>query len=178
MTGTSFVHILRYAIAAIAFVGMAGIVPPARAQQPAVDSRAAMERLKTLVGSWESTQKDGSGPPGRFTYTLTGRGSVLIEDGGSGGMMSAYHLNNDELVMTHFCGAGNQPRMRIKSADARHIYFEMYDITNLADPQAYYTNSLDVVFLGPDRVDLVYGGTTAGRASAQTFQLTRRKASF
>ena len=171
MPETSFAHTLRYAIAAIAFVGIASTVPPARAQQPALDSRAAMDRLKTLIGSWESSEKGRSGPPSRFTYRLTGRDSVLIEDGG--GMMSAYHLDKDELVMTHFCGAGNQPRMRIKSADARHISFEMYDITNLANPQAYYTNSLDVVFHGNDRVDLVYGGTTAGRASAQTFQLTR-----
>ena len=44
----------------------------------------------------------------------------------------------------------------------------------MSSPEAYHTNSLDVVFLGNDRVDLVYGGTTAGRASAQTFQLTRK----
>ena len=146
----------------------------AGAQHPLVDSRAAMERLKTLVGKWESREAGRSaGQP--FTYTMTGRGSVLIEDGG--GMMTAYHLDGSQLVLTHFCGAGNQPRMRVKTADANHIYFEMYDITNLANPQAYHSTTLDVVFVGNDRVDLVYGGTTAGTTSAQTFHLTRKTTS-
>lgn len=35
-----------------------------------------------------------------------------------GHMLMAYHLDKGTLVMTHFCGAGNQPRMRIKSVDA------------------------------------------------------------
>ena len=175
MSDKSIAHVtVQCFVAAVCFLGVVVSAPSARAQQQTLDSRAAMERLKTLVGTWESTQKGGSGPPQRFTYTLTGRGTVLIEDGGGGGMASAYHLDNDQLVMTHYCGAGNQPRMRIKAADTRHIYFEMYDITNLSSPQAYHTTSLDVVFLGDDRVDLVYGGTTAGQPSVQTFQLTRK----
>lgn len=28
-------------------------------------------------------------------------------------MFTAYHLDVGKLVMTHFCEAGNQPRMRI-----------------------------------------------------------------
>jgi hypothetical protein len=49
------------------------------------------------------------------------------------------------LVLTHFCGAGNQPRMRATRIDdgGRQVAFEMYDITNLSDPQAYHTTSLD-----------------------------------
>jgi hypothetical protein len=140
------------------------------------DARAAMERLKGLVGTWESVVK-GGGAPQRMTYFLTGGGSVLVEDqrnaNGVGGMMTAYHLDKNQLVLTHFCGAGNQPRMRLTSADERHVRFDMYDITNLADPQAYHSTSLDVIFAGKDRVDLVYGGQRAGTATSQTFQLTR-----
>jgi hypothetical protein len=157
------------------------LVPSVGSGQQSPDSRAAIERLKTLVGRWESTEK-GKAPRGQtVTYSLTGGGSVLVEDArsasGVGGMMTTYHMDKNQLVLTHFCGAGNQPRMRIKAADERHIAFEMYDITNLADPQAYYSTSLDVVFLGPDRVDLAYGGTQGGRATTQVFQLTRKAGS-
>jgi hypothetical protein len=165
----------RFAITGMTIVTVALCASLLRAQQQAPDSRAAMERLKTLVGTWESTVTGRSGGQS-VTYTLTGGGSVLIEN--AGGMMTAYHLDKDQLVLTHFCGAGNQPRMRIKAADAKHIYFEMYDITNLANPQAYHSTTLDVVFLGNDRVDLVYGGISAGQRSAQTFQLTRKATSF
>ena len=166
----------RFAITGMTIVAVALCSALLRAQPQAADSRAAMERLKTLVGKWESRVKGSSGGPSSVTYTLTSRGSVLIED--AGGMMTAYHMDKDQLVLTHFCGAGNQPRMRIKAADANHIYFEMYDITNLANPQAYHSTTLDVVFLGNDRVDLVYGGISAGQPSAQTFQLTRKATSF
>jgi hypothetical protein len=165
----------RFTITGMMIVAVALCSTLLRAQHQAPDSRAAMERLKTLVGKWESREQGRSGGQS-VTYTLTGRGSVLIED--AGGMMTAYHLDKDQLVLTHFCGAGNQPRMRIKAADANHIYFEMYDITNLANPQAYHSTTLDVVFLGNDRVDLVYGGISAGQPSAQTFQLTRKATSF
>ena len=51
--------------------------------------------------------------------------------------------------------------------------FEMFDITNLADPKSYHSTHLDVVFVSEDRVDLAYRGITDGRVSTQVFQLTR-----
>jgi hypothetical protein len=139
-----------------------------------IDSSAAFARLKTLAGTWDVREK-GTDRPSTFLYEMTGRGSVLIEN--AGGMMTAYHLDKGTLVLTHFCGAGNQPRMRVKAVDndGRHIRFEMYDITNLASPQSYYSNTLDVTFYGDDRVELTYGGTTNGVTSSQTFLLSRRK---
>jgi hypothetical protein len=93
-----------------------------------------------------------------------------------GGMATAYHLDRGTLVLTHFCGAGNQPRMRLNSVNdgGKHIAFEMYDITNHRDPAAYYTKYLNVRFHGDGTVDLAYSGITAGRESTQTFQLRRR----
>jgi hypothetical protein len=152
------------------------VVAPQAAAQEGIDSAAAFARLKTLAGTWEVTDK-ATGRTSTWTYEMTGRGTTLIE--GAGGMMTAYHLDKGTLVLTHFCGAGNQPRMRIKSVTdgGKRISFEMYDITNLATPDSYYTNSLDVVLLSDDRVELAYGGTTAGRKSTQTFALTRKSSS-
>jgi hypothetical protein len=139
------------------------------AAQP-IDSAAAFNRLKTLVGTWE--QNGDRGAP--VTYTLTGRDSVLLE--AAGGMMTAYHLDNGTLVLTHFCGAGNQPRMRVKAITdgGKRIAFEMYDITNHATPDSYYSSALDIVFLSDDRVDLSYRGMQGGNESTQTFHLTRK----
>lgn len=164
---------LRFLAFVVAALAASGSRAAEALAQQTIDSRAAMERLKTLAGEWESTLKGGSGQPQRFNYTMTGRGTVLIENGG--GMMTAYHLDKDQLVLTHFCGAGNQPRMRIKAADSQHIFFEIYDITNLASPDAYRSTSLDVVWLSADRVDLIYGGMTDGVPSSQTFQLLRKE---
>jgi hypothetical protein len=139
-------------------------------------SAMAFERLKSLVGTWETVEK-GSKRPGLATYTLTGGGKVLMEV--MGGMATAYHLDKGTLVLTHFCGAGNQPRMRVKTIenDGRHFVFEMYDITNHANPDSYYSSALDVRFVEDGTVELAYRGMTAGRESRQTFQLLKRLSS-
>ena len=119
----------------------------------------------------------GSKRPGVATYTLTGGGKVLMEV--MGGMATAYHLDRGTLVLTHFCGAGNQPRMRVKTIEneGRHFIFEMYDITNHLNPASYYSSALDVRFVEDGTVELAYRGMTAGRESTQTFQLVKRLSS-
>ena len=138
--------------------------------EPRVDAREAFQRLKRLVGTW-SVGVDGR--RSTATYKLTGGGRVLVED--MGGMMTAYYLDGDKLVLTHFCGAGNQPRMRLQKTDDRQMSFQMFDITNLASSKSYHSTSLDVVFVSEDRVDLAYGGTTDGRVSTQVFKMTRQR---
>jgi hypothetical protein len=136
-------------------------------------SDLAFERLKGLLGTWEATEK---GTSRKFTakYTMTGGGNVLLEV--LGGMTTAYHLDKGRLVLTHFCGAGNQPRMRVKTIEngGRRVMFEMYDITNLKSPDAYRSTSLDVTFHDDGTIDLAYGGMSGGESSTQTFQLLRR----
>ena len=153
-------------------VGLALTLSPQLAvqAQERVDAREGFERLKRLVGTWTSTV---DGRSSTATYKLTGGGRVLVED--MGGMMTTYHLDGDRLVLTHFCGAGNQPRMRARKADDRQMSFEMFDITNLTSPKSYHSTHLDIVFVSEDRVDLAYRGSTDGRVSTQVFQLTRRK---
>jgi hypothetical protein len=143
--------------------------------QQTVDSRAAFERMKRLVGTWTVVQKGRSGSDQLTTYKMAGGGRVLVEDT-DGTLSNTFHLDVDKLMLTHYCGSGNQPRMRVREVDDRRIAFEMFDITNLANPKAYYTTHLDVVFLSDDRVELAYRGVTDGRESTQVFHLTRKKA--
>jgi hypothetical protein len=143
--------------------------------QQTVDSRAAFERLKRLVGTWTVVQKGRSGSDQLTTYKMAGGGRVLVEDA-DGTLSNTFHLDVDKLMLTHYCGSGNQPRMRVREVDDRRIAFEMFDITNLANPKAYHTTHLDVVFRSDGRVELAYRGVTDGRESTQVFHLTRKKA--
>lgn len=144
------------------------------AAQDKSPSEIAFDRLKGLVGTWDVVEKFSSK---KFTarYTMTGGGSVLMED--LSGMTTAYHLDKDTLLLTHYCGVGNQPRMRVKTVanNGRQISFEMYDITNLKNPDAYRSTSLEVQFHDAGTADLSYGGWSAARgAQKQTFHLLRR----
>jgi hypothetical protein len=137
-------------------------------------SDLAFDRLKGLAGSWEALDKRANRKL-NAVYTITGGGNVIIED--LEGMATAYHRDNGTLKLTHYCGAGNQPRMRVKSVEngGRRIAFEMFDITNLASPESYRSTSLDVHFLDDGTVELTYGGWSAANgSSSQTIQLQRR----
>ena len=140
--------------------------------QQTIDAGAALERLKGLKGTWSITDDRGSQPQRVATFR-SGAGNILILD--EGGQLTVFHLDNDKLVLTHYCGSGNQPRMRVQALDDRRIVFAMYDITNLSQPKAYHTKGLDIVFLSDDRVDLLYRGTKDGSESTQRVQLARKK---
>ena len=66
---------------------------------------------------------------------MTAGGSALMSEihgEGHEDMISMFHMDGDRLIMTHYCGAGNQPRMKVASADAKSVSFEFFDGTNIA----------------------------------------------
>jgi hypothetical protein len=51
-------------------------------------------------------------------------------------MITMFHLDGDRLLMTHYCGAGNQPRMvGTVSPDGKTITFNFLDATNVLGSQ-------------------------------------------
>jgi len=163
--------------------------PPATALEPSAattppaahdDFADAFERLKALAGTWDEAEY------GRvIEYRVTGIGSAgfgaaLIEEFiGEPAMASVYHLDGPDLRMTHYCNAGNQPRMRAASWDPHEgvLEFEFVDVSNLKAPDAYHTRTLSVRFVDDDQVVLSFTGTKEGEVIATTHTLTRRSAS-
>jgi hypothetical protein len=105
---------LRLSLSAVALTLC--LAPPAPTAD-AVTGRAAFERLKTLAGTWEGRAMDAkTGPPATVTYRVASGGTVVQETlfpASDHEMISMYHLVGGELVMTHYCAAGNQPRMKL-----------------------------------------------------------------
>ena len=72
---------------------------------------------KSLSGSWEG--KGSNGQPVQVAYRLTANGSALMSEIKSKeDMITMFNLDGERLLMTHYCGAGNQPRM-VATAFAR-----------------------------------------------------------
>ena len=65
---------------------------------------------------------------------IAGGSALMSEIHGKGpeNMITMFHMDGDRLVMTHYCGAGNQPRMKVVAADAKSVSFEFFDGTNIA----------------------------------------------
>ena len=84
------------------------------------------------------------------TFRMTAGGSALMSEihgHGPENMITMFHMDGDRLVMTHYCGAGNQPRMKVVAADAKSVSFEFYDGTNIAPGDGHMQH---VTFTHPD----------------------------
>src|SRR5438105_8923028 len=75
-----------------------------------------LERMKKLAGTWVEADKDGK-PTDKVVseVKVTAGGSAVLETffpGQPMEMISVYHLDKNDLVMTHYCVLGNQPRVK------------------------------------------------------------------
>src|ERR1700675_418513 len=100
------------------------------------DAKKSFDAMKTLQGSWAG--KTGGGMPVSVTFRMTAGDTTLMSEIQMGEeMMSMIHLDGDRLLLTHYCGAGNQPRMQASiSPDQKTIMFDFVDATNLEGPKA------------------------------------------
>lgn len=110
------------------------------------DATAAFARLKALVGEWEADTQMGKA---HLTYELLAGGTALVERETMGDMppmMTVYHLDGNRLLLTHYCMAGNHPRMQARRFDAAtgELAFEFLDATNLASPRAGHMHSVKI----------------------------------
>jgi hypothetical protein len=111
-------------------------------------------------------------------YRLTGYGTAVVEDLVSDGvtaMTSVYHLDGRDLRLTHYCGAGNQPRLKAVEVDPQrgHLRFSLVDITNLKTPDAGHVHAVELRWHDADRITLVFT-FVAGRAeSYERIELAR-----
>src|SRR5436305_9788510 len=116
----------------------------------AESGQKTFDTLKALEGTWEGTNSQGQQL--QVTFRETAGGSALLSEihgMGKENMISMIHMDGGRLLMTHYCGAGNQPRMQASLApDGKSVAFEFVDATNLASADAGHMRQ--VVFGIPD----------------------------
>src|SRR5215831_8707560 len=79
------------------------------------DATAAFARLKTLAGEWEATVE---GKKAHLTYEVIAGGNSIVEHESMANMpemLTVYYLDGNRLLLTHYCAAGNEPRLESKS---------------------------------------------------------------
>jgi hypothetical protein len=133
------------------------------------------EKMKTLVGDWT-----GKGPEGhtiKLSYTLTSGGSALVETmdpGDHAAMTTIYHSDGDSVMLTHYCGLANQPRMRAKAGD-KELAFAFVDATNLPSADAPHMHSLKLTMEDNDHLTQEWTFRAAGQERPEVFRFERKK---
>ncbi len=110
------------------------------------------ELVKELVGTWQGSKQALDGQETiTVEYVLTSRGTAVIErmfPGTPKEMVSIYAQDGHEMVMTHYCALGNQPRMRTSSpVTGKSITMAYIDGTGMRSLQDKHMHELTLTFI-------------------------------
>lgn len=129
----------------------------------------AFAKLKGLEGRWAAKHGDHAI---EVSYEVISNGSAVLER--HMGMVSIYHLDGDSILMTHYCAAKNQPRLRatdFSRADGS-LEFKFVDVTS-AKPGYGHINHLELSYPAADHVKGVWTYVNGSESGKEVFDLTR-----
>jgi phage tail protein X len=110
------------------------------------DAKKSFDKLKTLAGTWQGavtvdpSQPDmGNGTLMQLSLRVTSRGNALVHEMREAGKpddptkydhpVTMLYLDGDRLLLTHYCDAGNRPRMAARtSTDGKTVEFDFLDV--------------------------------------------------
>lgn len=130
------------------------------------------DRLKMLEGQWDATTPEGKT---RITYQVISNGTALMETIVSENMVSVYHADDNAILMTHYCAAGNQPRMRAQASRGDAMTFLYIDAANLKSSADGHMHRLVITFKDADHVTEEWTWKQDGKETISRFQLQRVK---
>lgn len=118
-----------------AALALALAAPP---EQPGdTQAAAAFTQLKALVGDWRNADRPDSAL--RIRFSLTAGGTVLVEEwrrGTEPHSLTLYHRDGAQLLATHYCPQGNQPRLQLTGSGPT-LRFAYRDATDLAPSESH-----------------------------------------
>ena len=136
-------------------------------KRPTAPTNAAFETMKKLAGTWLAADEDGK-PTDRIVSILkvTSGGSVVHETifpGQSEEMISVYTVEGPDLVMTHYCVLGNQPRLKADpNSSANQISFQFAGGSNLDPKKDKHMHSTTLTIVDDSHIELAGVGWQGG----------------
>ena len=114
-----------------------------QSSMPAVaktDAQKSFDKLKTLAGSWVGQlttfpqEPTVDGKFAQFSLRETSMGNAVVHELSVSGRpdhpVTMFYLDGDRLLLTHYCDAGNRPRMAGKvSPDGTTLEFDYLDLS-------------------------------------------------
>ena len=161
------------------YIALPGVVLLAMAAASAQSAHNSFDTIKSLAGNWEG--KTETGEPIAVSYKVTAGGSAVMSEieggmhGKSEDMISMIHMDGDRLMLTHYCSAGNQPRMTAStSPDGKTITFNFLDATNLASPDTPHMDHVVFTFIDANHHVEEWHFSLQGKDMVKKFDLERK----
>lgn len=139
------------------------------------DAQRAFNAIKNMPGTWEGKTSDGRDVQVMFKVVSAGS-AVMSEILGHEDMISMFHLDGpDRLILTHYCGVGNQPRMQASvSPDGKTIRFTFFDATNLSAPDAGHMQRMTLTMIDENHHTEEWVFADHGKEQKEVFDLRRK----
>ena len=135
------------------------------------DAAAALDAFKGLQGRW-AIHSNGKTLAIEMVYDVGSNGSIVTEQFGK--ELSVFYRDGKSLVMTHFCNAGNQPRLRLKQGNASGRFeFETFDVTNLVGSSAPHVQRMVYKMVDERHVELEIVWKNEKGESSEDYTLVR-----
>lgn len=135
------------------------------------NSETAFDTFKGFEGKWE-IQSNGKTLPIEMTYEVGSKGSIVTERFGK--ELSVIYRDGQSLLMTHFCNAGNQPRLRLKESGRPGAFeFDMFDITNLKNADAAHVEKIIYTVIDDKKLDLEIVWKEGASETSEKYTLTK-----
>ncbi len=148
---------------------------------PAFDATGtALEPMTKLVGYWTTPDNDNDGKPdATVKYFTTSNGSAVVEmlfPGTDHEMVTMYNLDDGELVMTHYCALGNQPRLVGEETSPGVIEFTLRDGMNMDPETDMYMGGMTLTMHDADHMTQAWRSFKGRESQGQMmFEFRRQK---
>jgi hypothetical protein len=150
---------------------------------PPAPTNAGFEKIKSLVGTWVTADADGK-PTDQIVseIKLTAGGSAIQETifpGQPMEMISVYTAEGSDLLMTHYCVLGNQPRMKAAVKDGDHqVKFEFAGGSNLDPKKDKHMHGATLTIVDANHLQIegiAWENGAPAKEMCATMKLVRRK---
>ncbi len=146
-----------FAVLLLTGVAAFAVGAPAPAASTGRTSSAGLDRLKALAGEWVAAEDGEMAKKGDLVarYSVTAHGSAVVETvfpGSPHEMVTVYHADGPDLVLTHYCMEGNQPRMRARDTSGARFEFAYDGGTNIDPLHDRHMHSATLVLVGADEI--------------------------
>jgi hypothetical protein len=164
-TRTTFIR--RSAILALAMLIFAMFRATAAQPDAPIDAKTAFAKLKSLSGQWTGYM-DAKGHPATVTYRAVSNGSAILETempNTNHEMVTLYTLDGGDLVLTHYCMLGNQPRMKLdrQHSTASELVFRFDGAGNLRSRRDPHMHALRLDFRSRNKIEAAWTFYTNGK---------------
>jgi hypothetical protein len=135
---------------------------------PKTAKHAGLEKLKKLAGTWVELDKDGKATDTVVSvFKVTSAGSAVHETlfpGKAHEMVTVYHLDGKDLVLTHYCAFQNQPRMKADpKSPANKLEFKFIGGANIDPAKDAHMHEGTITFIDPNTILVTWQGWSDGK---------------